>query len=110
MGGGRLFTEETKPMAYCILPLVNEPIFIVTFHHDFDFATELRRLAVDLRTYLDPLPGDALLIAEVQSLAMRFDDVSQKANLVRQRDASLFYHPKVRGIAIVSSSMLIQFS
>ncbi len=97
-------------MSYSIEPVTGEQIIVIAFHQDFDFKHELRPLTEDLRAMLDGASEKVILINDLEHISLKLEDLLNAGDMARRREESMFHHPNVLGIAVVSSSKVIQLS
>lgn len=97
-------------MSYAITPLEDGRIYVITFNTDFDFSHEMEPMVDELNTLLERAEHRVMLVNDLQNLTLKLDDLLQAGQMARHRDRSMFHHPRVQGIAVVSTSRVVQLS
>jgi hypothetical protein len=95
-------------MSFTLEIFPDEPILYSSFHHDFDFASEMPELAAQCNAALDASPEPLYLISNALEYQFSVSDLITGANMATRGEKPPFFHPNVRKVIWVTNSKLLE--
>jgi hypothetical protein len=97
---------------YTLQRLDDLPALLLTFHREFEFQRDARRIVDELTALLEASPGPVFDITDAREMDLNFTDLVMGLQLVTRgvfsNDRPLLKHPNLREIVVVAAHRLTE--
>src|SRR5690242_2287456 len=97
---------------YTLQRLDDLPALLLTFHQEFEFQRDARRIVEELTALLEESPGPVVDITDARDMALNFTGLVMGLQLVTRgvfsHDRPLLKHPNLREIVVVATHKLTE--
>jgi len=97
-------------MSFTIVKYPNEPIIVQTFNADYNVALEMPVSNPAIYSAIDAAPEDKVFLIDIFNFSIALDDIIKSASTVARGEKSLWHHPKLKQVILVTTDEVLRMS